>query len=134
MPLNVLSKYSTLRFFSQFLCLQFLSIIISVLLLWGDTTTEAAYKRKHLIGGFLMDLVGESLTITDRIKTASRQLWCWISRYKLISRGRERERVLLAWALKTSELTLSGIPPRKRPHILLPPKTFSQLVTKHSNI
>ena len=46
---------------------------------------------------------------------------------------REKKRLGLVWAFETSKPNPSDTPPLTRPHLLILPKQFHQLMTKHPN-
>lgn len=91
------------------------TVLATILLLWRDTMTNTAYKRKHLIR--CLQCYNLSPWSAWHSLAAGRQTWCWHSSWELTSflqvGSREGKRLGLTWPLETSNPTPSDISSNK---------------------
>lgn len=85
---------------------------LSYLWMRGDTMAMTTYRRKSLVGKFIVS-EGKSMPITAQGMTAGRQEWCWSSRWELICWDNNHNRETIEWyvlftpkviLIKTAEL------------------------------
>ena len=104
--------------------------LVNVLLLWRDTMTQEAYRRKHLTYSLL--IVSWS-SWWEPWHQAGRHNTAAVAESLYLIHKHNVERVqYCAWCgLLRSQSTLpSNIPPPTRPHLLVLPKQFHQLGSK----
>lgn len=112
-------------------CMILGTIIVTFLLLWGDTMTEIPYRKKSLLGSCSLRGL-EFMNIMAGSMAAGRQAWWWIDNEELTS-----------WSTRQRKWTGNGMDfwytpndtlPPTRPDLLILPKQFHWLGIKHSNI
>lgn len=112
---HLLERETSLMRDEGFLNLLATCVFFTVLLIWRDPVTMAAYKIKHLIDSLLK--------VSEGRKCGSRKAnivlgQCLKTLYPYLPAA-GRERLGLEWAFETSKLTLCGTPSSVRPHLLI---------------